>query len=105
MTRRSRIFIWMGCSLWLIDTARATPGNGNGPPDGQANGRCALSRPDPAVDGDAAGMLKLELIEGRSVIKVHLRKLDGREVYTLMIMGPDGESATLGMITTNPAGN
>jgi hypothetical protein len=99
-----------GLAINIVDASSAivlqgmTPSPIAGKPEPQS-GKCELARPDPPVDEDAAGFLTLESGEGRVVIKVHLRKLDGREVYDLVITNLEGMSESAGMATTNPAGN
>jgi hypothetical protein len=68
-------------------------------------GRCPLSRPDPAVDADAEGSLKLASGDGRVVIKVHLRHLEPGQVYEITMTNPaDGATESIGMVTINDEG-
>jgi hypothetical protein len=70
------------------------------------NGKCPLSRPDPAVDEDAEGVLKLESSEGRIVIKVHLSNLEAGKLYDVVISNLDNSaSESLGTVTANADGN
>jgi hypothetical protein len=67
--------------------------------------RCPLSRPDPAVDADAEGVIKLESGDDRVVVKVHVRNLDPAKVYEVILTNPaDSASESLGKITTNDDG-
>jgi CHRD domain-containing protein len=63
------------------------------PSPDQRSGKCGLSRPDPAVDADAEGFLKIESGDGRVVIKVHLAGLTPGKVYEIFFTKPD-DSAT-----------
>jgi hypothetical protein len=72
----------------------------------EKTGRCPLSRPDPAVDPDAEGVIRLESGGGRIVIKVRLENLDAGKVYEVILSKPDNSaSESLGKVTINDEGN
>jgi hypothetical protein len=100
-----------GRAICVDDSAGATLLQGTTPSPiaggpRRRNGRCPLSLPDPAVDEDAEGVLKLEQGEGRIVVKVHLRNLEPGGVYTVCLTDPANDmTEALGMVTINPGGN
>ena len=68
-------------------------------------GVCPLARPDPAVDPDAEGSLRLESGGGRVVIKLHARNLGPGLVYGIVFSTPDASaSETIGSFTAGDNG-
>jgi hypothetical protein len=100
-----------GRAINVKDAAQAVLLQGTTPspiveePD-EREGRCPLTRPDPAVDPDAEGVLKLESGEGRIVIKVRIANLEPATIYDVIFTNPaDSMSETIGMITTDEEGS
>ena len=81
-----------------------TPSGIAGHPEPRS-GRCPLARPEPPVDEDAEGVLKLESGGERIVIKVHVSNLEPGTVFDVVITNGGGTSESLGTLTTNAAGN
>ncbi len=68
-------------------------------------GECPLTRPEPAPDPDAEGVMKLESRGGRIVIKVRVHGLAAGAVYSITLTNPAGDATeTIGMVTINEEG-
>ncbi|MCZ6795108.1 MAG: CHRD domain-containing protein, partial [Planctomycetota bacterium] len=101
-----------GAALVAQDEAPGN-GHGNGNGNGHGNGRggpppahgrdlvdarTRFVRPDPAIDEDAAGDIRMKEHRGRIAIHVHVKHLDQGAVYDVAIARGE-ESEALGSIT------
>ncbi|MBI4584085.1 MAG: hypothetical protein HY717_08690 [Planctomycetes bacterium] len=69
-------------------------------------GATILERPDPAVDPDAEGEIKLIQRDARMTIKVELEHLEPSQAYKITLTNPaTNASEALGVITTNGGGH
>ncbi len=73
--------------------------------DEEREGETQLMRPEPPVDDDAEGEIRLKQEGGRLQIRVKVRHLDPETVYSVSLTSPDGTTEALGDVTTNGGGN